>query len=579
MFNRYGERVREGIGEIGDLNTGNGTPGSRNGPTDDNDDIDYHPGNGKGLDKEKDTTTEGMETSTTDSTSDSDTTTTDTSTSETTESTESTETSTTTEETEDITTELVKENPYRYSHYYWDRKTQFYYLQARYYNPRVGRFLSMDPWRGEVTSPLSLNRYVYAYNNPVNYIDPTGLMAWYQVDDLLYGVAVSAGEAIVDAIKSPVYMYELSKAMITGQLSFKDLLNGIGQSAKEPIAHLINNHKLIWQDKPRDPSNKEVKEYGRQLGNTIQMAAGSAGAIKILAKAVPKLAKSLNNLPKKVTTKNYNTKTSTIDSRPYKDNLYPTRPPNSRFQCACFTLGTLVETVDGAKAIEDIGVGDLVLSKNEETGEVAYKEVEWLFQREVQETYNLTVGGQVITTTDEHPFWVVGEGWVEAKDLQAGDIFETSEEEHLTLEKIEVKKEKTTVYNFKVKDFHSYFVTNLQIWTHNRCAEFDDVGGTKGTGKTEKHHIATDKSKKFDFKNHPAFKGTGINVSKDIDNLVDLANHRGRHTNKYHQEVQDRLDAVYNRYGGTDKLEGAVRTELQKMKQELLDGKLDPYGK
>lgn len=100
-----------------------------------------------------------------------------------------------------------------------------------------------------------------------------------------------------------------------------------------------------------------------------------------------------------------------------------------------------------------------------------------------------------------------------------------------------------------------------------------------GTGKTEKHHIATDKSKKFDFRNHPAFKETGINVSKDIDNLVDLANHRGRHTNKYHQEVQDRLDAVYNRYGGTDKLEGAVRSELQKMKQELLDGKLNPYGK
>ncbi|NMM61196.1 hypothetical protein HBE96_00455 [Clostridium sp. P21] len=105
------------------------------------------------------------------------------------------------------------------------------------------------------------------------------------------------------------------------------------------------------------------------------------------------------------------------------------------------------------------------------------------------------------------------------------------------------------------------------------------ISPTKGVSNSEVHHIATNKSKKFDFKNHPAFKETGINVNKDVDNLVDLVNHRGRHTYKYHQEVQDRLDAVVERYGGTDKFEGAVRQELNKMKQELLNGKLDPYKK
>ncbi|WP_411680971.1 AHH domain-containing protein [Clostridium thailandense] len=108
---------------------------------------------------------------------------------------------------------------------------------------------------------------------------------------------------------------------------------------------------------------------------------------------------------------------------------------------------------------------------------------------------------------------------------------------------------------------------------------FASNGGNKGGSNSELHHIATDKSKKFDFKNHPAFKETKINVSKDIDNLVDLVNHRGRHTYKYHQEIKDRLDAVVERYGGTDKLEQAVREELRKMKQELLNGNLDPYKK
>lgn len=43
--------------------------------------------------------------------------------------------------------------------------------------------------------------------------------------------------------------------------------------------------------------------------------------------------------------------------------------------------------------------------------------------------------------------------------------------------------------------------------------------------------------------------------------------------------MQRRLDAVVERYGGTDKLESAVRQELNKMKQELLDVKLDHYKK
>jgi hypothetical protein len=70
-----------------------------------------------------------------------------------------------------------------------------------------------------------------------------------------------------------------------------------------------------------------------------------------------------------------------------------------------------------------------------------------------------------------------------------------------------------------------------------------------------------------------------INIKNDPDNLVELENHRGRHTDKYHQEIRVRLDQVYGRYGGTDKLEEAVRKELERLKQELLDGILDPYGK
>ncbi|PIZ70845.1 hypothetical protein COY07_06070 [Candidatus Peregrinibacteria bacterium CG_4_10_14_0_2_um_filter_43_11] len=48
------------------------------------------------------------------------------------------------------------------------------YYGARYYDPVIGRFTSMDPWEGDLKDPQTLNKYSYARNNPVRYVDPTG---------------------------------------------------------------------------------------------------------------------------------------------------------------------------------------------------------------------------------------------------------------------------------------------------------------------------------------------------------------------------------------------------------------------
>ncbi len=83
---------------------------------------------------------------------------------------------------------------------------------------------------------------------------------------------------------------------------------------------------------------------------------------------------------------------------------------NSRKTCNCFTEDTKVLTEDGEKAIKDIQIGDLVLSKDDVTGAVAYKEVVGLFQKEADEIYYIYVGGEIIETTAEHPFWVLDVG-------------------------------------------------------------------------------------------------------------------------------------------------------------------------
>jgi RHS repeat-associated protein len=49
-----------------------------------------------------------------------------------------------------------------------------YYLRARYMDPRLGRFISSDPFPGSVYNPASLHKYTYAHNNPVNFTDPSG---------------------------------------------------------------------------------------------------------------------------------------------------------------------------------------------------------------------------------------------------------------------------------------------------------------------------------------------------------------------------------------------------------------------
>jgi RHS repeat-associated protein len=56
----------------------------------------------------------------------------------------------------------------------WDPGTGLLYCRARYYDPTIGRFTTMDPLAGLSSDPLTLHRYVYCRNNPVMYTDPTG---------------------------------------------------------------------------------------------------------------------------------------------------------------------------------------------------------------------------------------------------------------------------------------------------------------------------------------------------------------------------------------------------------------------
>ena len=70
---------------------------------------------------------------------------------------------------------LADINPLRYRGYYYDSETGFYYLQSRYYDPEIGRFINADSYAStDATGLLSTNMFAYCENDPVNGSDPNG---------------------------------------------------------------------------------------------------------------------------------------------------------------------------------------------------------------------------------------------------------------------------------------------------------------------------------------------------------------------------------------------------------------------
>jgi serpin B len=140
----------------------------------------------------------------------------------------------------------------------------------------------------------------------------------------------------------------------------------------------------------------------------------------------------------------------------------------------CFAAGTPVLTPDGEIPIEQIKAGDYVVSKDESDvgGKVERKPVEATFRR-YAELIQLHVGGQTIRATSEHPFFVQGKGWTPLGELRRGDLLATDEGSWMSVERVTSSGQIEPVYNFRVADFHTYFVGGrtwkFSLWTHNNC--------------------------------------------------------------------------------------------------------------
>ena len=91
-------------------------------------------------------------------------------------------------------------NPLRYRSYYYDSETGFYFLQSRYYDPEVGRFITADNVMSDIADDLrGYNLFAYCFNNPVNMSDNNGEWPSLATKVLIGAGAIVLGAAIVAA--------------------------------------------------------------------------------------------------------------------------------------------------------------------------------------------------------------------------------------------------------------------------------------------------------------------------------------------------------------------------------------------
>jgi RHS repeat-associated protein len=116
------------------------------------------------------------------------------------------------------------DNDFKFTGQYFDRETGQYYLRARQYSPYLARFTGRDLIIGSFDDPMSLHKYLYCKNDPINRIDPAGL--W----------DANTHHQIIDAFISDE---NLRKDMYKGSDWVDSILSG-NQSANNAYRHAMH---------------------------------------------------------------------------------------------------------------------------------------------------------------------------------------------------------------------------------------------------------------------------------------------------------------------------------------------------
>jgi hypothetical protein len=151
--------------------------------------------------------------------------------------------------------------------------------------------------------------------------------------------------------------------------------------------------------------------------------------------------------------------TQTVMLTNFRDYSTSCMPPR---RCECLVLGTQIQTESGLKPVESIRIGDQVVSQDITSGEISLRPVLRTTIRPAAVTREIVLAnGESIRCTLGHPWWVVGRGWVMAKNLEAAMAIRTATG-FATIESLKDAQAMET-YNLVVDEDHTYFVGQSRL--------------------------------------------------------------------------------------------------------------------
>ena len=365
-------------------------------------------------------------------------------------------------------------NPLRYRGYVYDAETNLYYLQTRYYSAEIGRFISADIFASTGQGLTGQNMFAYCGNNPVCRTDITGQAWWHWV--AAAAVVVAAAAAVVITAGGAAAAVAAVTCVASGVAATSTAATvAAGVFIGSSTALAVSTYAAAVES----DSAEEFANHGEAaLYNTV--GGGVYGGVEAYGLTKP---------------------------------ACPSK---------CFVAGTLVHTSNGTEEIENIKVGDIVWAWDEETGDVALKEVVETYVNETTELVHVFVGGEEIITTPTHPFYSPVKGWTDAVRLRAGDILVLVNGEYVVVEKVqhEILETSVTVYNFQVRDHHTYYISATGILVHNACKNQQkfsddqqavlDLAKEHKQGVTRKEaEILVDFANEYGIANHPPMTHPG----------------------------------------------------------------------